>query len=69
MNTTILKDSNIPRNSVLAAGAIYSKSSNPRDGRTNCIFAGIPAKVIRENIDWDRRHTYDYDLQQKDGAR
>lgn len=62
MNTTVLKGADMPDNSVLAAGSIYTKSSNPKDKNLKgCIFAGAPAKVIKTGINWNRLNTYQYE--------
>lgn len=45
----ILKGSEIKDNSIIALGSIVN-SSVPK----NCIVAGIPAKVVKENINWSR---------------
>lgn len=47
-NTTILKGVQIKDGSVVATGAIVTKS--PEEG--NVILAGNPAKVVKSNIDW-----------------
>lgn len=41
-NVTILKGACIPRGSVIAAGAVVTKSL---DGE-NCIWGGVPARLI-----------------------
>ena len=43
----ILKGVTIGEGAIIAAGAIVTKDIPPR-----CIAAGIPAKVVRENVDW-----------------
>ena len=45
----ILKGTTIGNNSVIAIGSIVTSKVE-----SNCIAAGIPAKVVKENIDWDR---------------
>lgn len=47
MRAIILKGVTIGEGAVVAAGSIVSKDVPPR-----CLVAGIPAKVIRENVDW-----------------
>ena len=47
MNVTILKGVHIGTGAVIAAGAIVTK-----DVPAGCLAAGVPAKVIRENISW-----------------
>lgn len=47
---TILKGSVIPSNSIIGNSAIVGKTLE----KENSIYAGIPAKLIKENINWDR---------------
>ncbi|WP_317233177.1 acyltransferase [Sphingobacterium sp. PCS056] len=47
VNVTILKGVTIGNGAVIAAGAVVNK-----DIPSKCLAAGVPAKVIRENIDW-----------------
>lgn len=49
-NVTILKDVEIGENAIVGVGAIVTKSIP-----ANCIAAGVPAKVIKENRNWLRR--------------
>lgn len=44
----ILKGVNLSENSIVAGGAIVTGSFGP-----NVIVAGVPAKVVKENITWD----------------
>lgn len=46
-NVTVLKGVTIGNGAIIAAGSVVSK--NVPD---NCIAAGIPAKVIKENVQW-----------------
>lgn len=46
-NATILKGVVIGEGSIIAAGAVVTE-----DIPANCIAAGIPAKVIKKNINW-----------------
>ncbi len=55
-NTTILKGSNIPSNCIVST---YSLVNKPFE-EENCIIAGIPAKVVKRGINWDRRRAFDY---------
>ena len=48
MNVTILKGVKIGDGAVIAAGAVVTK-----DVPSNSLAAGVPAKVIRENIQWE----------------
>jgi len=53
MNCTILKDVSIQSNSVVGACSLVNKSVN----KENVIIAGMPAKIIREDINWSRNNT------------
>ena len=59
MKSTILKGANIPQNSILSAGAIYTRGSNScqESLKGGGVFAGLPAKLIRAGVNWDVRHT------------
>lgn len=46
----ILKGVTIGDNSVIAMGSVVTK-----DIPGNCVYGGIPAKLIKENITWDRK--------------
>lgn len=46
--TAILKGSVLPDNSVLAYGSVATK----RFSTKNCIIGGVPAKIIKTDIDW-----------------
>ena len=46
-NVTILKGVSIGDGAIIAAGAVVNKSIP-----SNCLAAGIPAKVIKQNIKW-----------------
>ncbi|MBA2584547.1 MAG: acyltransferase [Bacteroidetes bacterium] len=47
MNVTILKGVTIGDGAVIAAGAVVTRSIS-----ANCLAAGVPAKVIKENVLW-----------------
>jgi acetyltransferase-like isoleucine patch superfamily enzyme len=47
----ILKGVNLPQNIVIATGSIVTKSDS---FKSNSIYGGIPAKIIKENIKWGR---------------
>lgn len=49
----ILKGTKIPANSVIGANSLINKSFSEE----NCIIAGTPAKVIKNNINWVRSAT------------
>ena len=45
-----MKNANIPNGCVVAQGSIVTK----RFEKENCVIAGNPAKITKENIQWDR---------------
>ena len=47
----ILKGTQIPPHTVVAAGAVCSKKYDS----SNCILAGNPARAVKQNVDWDRK--------------
>lgn len=49
MNSVILKGVYIGSGAVVAAGSIVTKNVP-----ANTLVAGVPAKVINENIKWER---------------
>lgn len=51
MQSLIMKGSVLGDNNVLAARSLLNKKYHA----PGCIVAGSPAKVIKENINWDRR--------------
>lgn len=51
LGVTLLKGSNIPGHSVVAADAVCTKAYQEE----HCIIAGNPAKIIKHDIDWDRK--------------
>ena len=53
MDVTIMKEAVIGRDSMVAAHAVVTKGIFP----PNSLIAGVPAKVIRENVYWDHRLT------------
>ena len=56
---SILKNAEIPSNTIIGMGSIVTKKFVTE----NCIIAGIPAKVVKEGVNWDMKPTYMY----KDG--
>lgn len=47
-NATILKGSHIGEDSVIGFGAVVTKDCPP-----GSVMTGVPAKVVKENINWD----------------
>ena len=47
LNVTILKGVTIGKGAVVAAGAVVTKNVP-----AGCLVGGVPAKVIRENVEW-----------------
>jgi acetyltransferase-like isoleucine patch superfamily enzyme len=47
MNVTILKGVTIGDGAVIAAGSVVTRDISP-----HCLAAGVPAKVIKENVRW-----------------
>ncbi|MBR1618216.1 acyltransferase [bacterium] len=48
--STIIKNVNIPKNCIIAAGSVVVKSFE----QENSIIAGNPAKIVKRNINWER---------------
>ena len=48
---TILKGSVIPDNSIIGAKSLVNKKFD----KNNTIIAGVPAKVVKSNVNWDRK--------------
>ena len=53
--TLITKGAKIEQGCMIGAKAIYGRSVEPEP---NCIYAGVPAKRIKQNITWDIRRTF-----------
>lgn len=50
-DVTVLKNSQIPDGTIVARNALVCKSFDEK----NTIIAGIPAKVVKHNIEWSRK--------------
>ncbi len=50
MHSTVLKNSTLPEDSILGCHSVYAKKATT----AHCIWAGNPAKKIKENITWDK---------------
>ena len=55
MDSSILKNSNIPDGCIVGKSAVVSGKFT----QSNAILGGIPAKIIKENIHWDRNTVND----------
>ncbi len=58
-NTTILKNSNIPNNSIVGWGSVVSGAYYSKNG-SGVVLAGNPAKVVKEGIIWDANGCHGY---------
>lgn len=47
-NVMVLKGATIGEGSIIAAGSVVTKDIPP-----HCLAMGIPAKVVRENVEWE----------------
>lgn len=56
-NSLILKNSEIASNTIIGANSFINKAFNEQ----NCIIAGNPAKVVKKDVNWDRRATDYFD--------
>lgn len=52
----ILKGSHIPSNSMVGACSLVNKEFSEE----NTVIGGIPAKVIKKDVNWDRKHVSDF---------
>lgn len=50
LGATILKNSIVPENSIIGCRAVFAGRAL---NRSFCAFAGSPAQVVKENVDWD----------------
>ena len=50
MNVKLLKNTSIADNTIVGADAVVTKNFN----EPNCILAGVPARIVRKNVDWKR---------------
>ncbi|CAE6905407.1 hypothetical protein [Vibrio sp. B1FLJ16] len=55
-DVTFLKGAMIEKDCVVGSRSVVTKKHD----KSNCIIAGFPAKVVKENIKWDNRMPYDY---------
>lgn len=57
-NVTITKDVIIPNNCIIGISSLVNKANSFEE---NCIIAGIPARVIKKNITWDKKHCFQFE--------
>ena len=61
---TILKNSIIPDHCIVARNSIVTESSlkniSDKKNISHCVLGGIPAKIIKTNVDWDSRPVAEY---------
>ena len=48
MNSTILKGVTIGQGSIIAAGSVVIRDVPPKS-----LAGGVPARILRENVEWD----------------
>ncbi|HEY9752233.1 MAG TPA: hypothetical protein V6C46_04750, partial [Coleofasciculaceae cyanobacterium] len=53
-HVSILKGVSIPDNSIVATRSVVTKSFNMQ----NTLIGGVPAKVLKNNINWLRERLY-----------
>ena len=56
MNVLLLKSAQIPNNCIVGAGSVVAKKFT----KENCVIAGNPAKICKEDIDWDGQSLHKY---------
>lgn len=61
-SAVIMKNCVIPNGTIIARNALVCK----RFKKQNTIIAGIPAKIVKENIEWSRLHVNDVLRQQEE---
>ena len=52
----LLKGAAVADNTIIGARSLVNKPFE----QTNVIIAGVPARVVKENVNWDRRPPYQY---------
>jgi acetyltransferase-like isoleucine patch superfamily enzyme len=50
MRSIVLKNSIIHDNCIIGAGSVCNKDYE----KDNCLIAGNPAKIVKENVNWSR---------------
>ena len=59
-----MKNTNIPNGCIVAQGSIVTKHFD----KENCVIAGNPAKIVKENISWDRIRPNNFIKESKNGT-
>jgi acetyltransferase-like isoleucine patch superfamily enzyme len=54
-HVSILKGANILSNSIVATRSVVTKSFD----KENILLGGVPAKILKENITWDKKRIYE----------
>ena len=54
-NVYITKNAKIPNNTIVAMGAVVSKKFEEE----NTVIAGNPSKVVKKDVDWNRKNIYE----------
>lgn len=55
-DVAFLKGTKIDDDCIVGSMSVVTKSFNKK----NCIIAGFPARIVKENVKWDRRMPYEY---------
>lgn len=50
-NVVLLKGATVANDSVVSYGSIVTKAF----GETNCVIAGVPATIVKREINWDKK--------------
>ena len=58
-DVSFLKGAQIPADCVVGSRAVVTKAFS----QSNCVIAGFPAKVVKDNIRWDRRMPTEFNNQ------
>lgn len=62
LKALLLKKTGLPDGSIVGTGAVVTKQFTAK----NCVIAGNPARIVRENTYWNRRNLSSYFLTKKD---
>ena len=56
-NVSFSKNGQIQDNTIVGMGAVVTKAFD----KENILIIGSPAKILKENVDWDFKNTYQYE--------